>query len=59
MMTLACRDMGMDCDYVAKGENWDAMMEDMKGHVMSVHNMSEDDMTPEMMEKAKQMTKEE
>lgn len=59
MVTIACRDMGFDCDYVAKGEDMDAAMSDLKEHGMSVHNLAEADMTPEMADKMRQMAKEE
>ena len=61
MMTLACKDMGMDCKFVAKGMDWDDMMSNpktgMKMHAMKVHKMTEADMTPDMMAKMKSMAK--
>ncbi len=59
MMKLSCRDMGMDCDFVAKGETAQEVKEKMRAHDNAEHedimkNMSEDekaDMMKKMDEK--------
>lgn len=54
MKTLACKDMGMDCPYVAEGPTEDAVLENMKEHHISVHGMSEADVSPAVMDRARQ-----
>lgn len=36
---LRCRDLGLDCDFVARGENDEAVMEQAAGHARTVHGM--------------------
>lgn len=53
MYTLACKDLGTDCEFVAKGETQDEVLQTMMGHASSAHadavaKMSEG-MTPEDM----------
>lgn len=58
-MKLSCRDMGTDCDFVAKGETAQEVKEKMMAHANTDHmdmmkNMSEDekaDMMKKMDEK--------
>jgi predicted small metal-binding protein len=63
MMTLACKDMGSSCDYVAKGETREAVMDDMKKHAVSEHKEMMEKMSEkekdEMMVKMDEMIKEE
>jgi len=48
MLSLACRDAGVkDCDYVAKGETEDELWKDGTEHVIKVHGMKAEDVTPE------------
>ena len=37
--TIVCRDIGMDCNYVARGETADEVMEKEADHVDKVHHV--------------------
>jgi len=37
MYTLACRDLGMECDFVAEGATKEEAMENSKAHAMVAH----------------------
>jgi predicted small metal-binding protein len=51
MLTVNCRDVGVDCDYVAKGETEEDLMKDAGRHAVKDHGYKEEDiMTPEMKE---------
>jgi predicted small metal-binding protein len=51
MLTVNCRDVGVDCDYVAKGETEEDLMKDAGQHAVKDHGYKEEDiMTPEMKE---------
>jgi predicted small metal-binding protein len=39
--TLSCRDVGMDCDFVAKGETNEDIMLQAAEHARTAHNMNE------------------
>ena len=51
MKTLACRDMGVDCDFVAQGETEKEVMDKAMEHVKAVH--------PEKAEEMKAMSQQE
>ncbi|HZE76956.1 MAG TPA: DUF1059 domain-containing protein [Nitrososphaeraceae archaeon] len=52
MMTVSCRDVGVDCDYVAKGETEEEIMRDAGEHAVRDHGYKEDEiMTPQMKDK--------
>lgn len=53
MKSLSCRDMGMDCDFVASGATEDEVMQQAVEHGKQAHGMSDADFTPELTEKAK------
>lgn len=59
MMTLACKDMGMEgCEFVAKGETKEEMMGSLMEHGTAAHAMTmEAMMAPENVAKAEAMTK--
>ena len=46
MLTVSCREVGMDCDYVCKGETEEEVMKNGTEHAMNVHGMKKEDMTP-------------
>jgi predicted small metal-binding protein len=63
MYTLACKDMGSECDHVAKAETQEEVIQDMMGHAATSHGdemakMSEgktpEEMKAMLMEKMKQ-----
>lgn len=52
MLTVSCREVGMDCDYVCKGETEEDIMKNAEGHAMKDHGYKPEDlMTPELREK--------
>ena len=55
--TIACRDMGADCDFVARGENLEELFKNAGEHGRAVHGMTE--VTPEMREKALSLVRDE
>ena len=59
-MTLACRDLGEDCHYVAHGETEKELMADMGKHAKEVHGYTDEQLKdPEMMKKVKAAIKKE
>ena len=55
--TIACRDMGADCDFVARAETIEELFKNAGEHGRAVHSMTE--VTPEMREKALSLVKDE
>jgi predicted small metal-binding protein len=53
MKTVICREAGFDCDHVVKGETEEEVIKNGAEHAMKVHDMKEEDMTPEMKQKIK------
>jgi predicted small metal-binding protein len=52
--TMACRDVGVDCSYVAHGETEEELMTDVTKHAKEVHGYTEEQLEdPEMMKKVK------
>jgi predicted small metal-binding protein len=49
--TVSCRDVGMDCNFVAKGETNDDIMRQAAEHARTAHNMAE--MPPEVADKVR------
>jgi predicted small metal-binding protein len=39
--TVSCRDVGSECDFVAKGNNEEEIMSQVTEHARKEHNMSE------------------
>jgi predicted small metal-binding protein len=51
MLTVSCREVGMDCDYVCKGETEEEIMKNAEEHAMKDHGYkTEDLMTPDLRE---------
>ena len=48
---MSCRDVGPDCDFVARGESDDEVMGQVAEHARTAHGMEE--VPPELAEKAK------
>jgi len=58
--TLACRDLGTDCPYVARGETFEEVMADGAKHGKEVHGYTDEQLNdPKMIEKIKAAVKEE
>ncbi len=57
--TLACRDLGVDCQYVARGETEEELMVDIGKHAKEVHSFTDEQLKdPETMKAAKAAIKE-
>lgn len=60
---VSCRDMGVSCDFVAKGETIDEIVKQVKDHAMDKHpekweemkNMSDEEMKKMIESKVKEM----
>ena len=58
--TLACRDLGVDCQYVARGETEEELMANIGKHAKEVHSYTDEQLKdPELMKKVKAAIKEE
>ncbi len=57
MKQIACRDLGMDCNFVVTGETIEEIMQKGMEHGKEVHAMTDEDFTPEMAEKMKAVVK--
>ncbi len=58
--TFACRDLGIDCPYVARGETEEELIADVVKHGKEVHGYTDEQLKdPEMMKKVKSAVKEE
>jgi predicted small metal-binding protein len=54
MLTVSCREVGCDCDYVAKGETEEELLKDASQHALSDHGYKEEEiMSPELKDKIK------
>ena len=51
MLRLLCRETGLNCDYIIKGETEEDVMKNWEEHVKKAHGMKEQDLTPEMKQK--------
>lgn len=58
MLQVACRDLGIDCNYVATGETEEELMQKGMEHGKEVHGYTDADFTPEMVESIKAAVKE-
>ena len=47
--TMSCRDVGPDCDFVARAETEEELMQQVAEHAAAVHGMQE--VPPEIAEK--------
>ncbi len=50
-LEVRCRDVGVDCDYVARGRTEEELFKNAAEHGKSAHNM--DRIPPEIMEKVR------
>ena len=58
--TLACRDLGTDCHYVARGKTEEELMADMDKHAKESHGFTDEQLKdPELMKKVKAAIKNE
>jgi predicted small metal-binding protein len=54
--TVCCRDVGVDCDFEAKGETVDEVMQKVVAHAKSAHGM--DKVPPEVAAKVRSAIRE-
>ena len=58
--TVACKDLGLDCSYVARGETMEELMADGVKHGKEVHKYTDEQLNdPKMAEQIKAAVKEE
>ena len=56
--TLACRDAGVDCDFVARGETEEAVLAEGVKHVKEVHGYTDEQVKdPKFLEESKKIIK--
>ena len=53
MKRLACHDIGLDCDYIIKGETEEEIMRNAVQHAWEIHAIKPEEMTSEMKAKIK------
>ncbi len=54
---LSCREMGAECDFVARGKTVEEVLEKAAEHGKTVHGMTE--IPPDKIEKARSLIREE
>ena len=57
MKVVNCRDVGVDCDFVARGETVDDVLRQCGEHARSAHGYT--DIPPELVDKVKAAIREE
>jgi predicted small metal-binding protein len=53
MKKLACRDVGIDCDFFVTGETEKEVMRKAKEHGKKVHGFTDADITPKIIAKVR------
>ena len=57
-MTLACKDVGVECPYVARAQNEDDLLADSGKHAKEVHWYTDEQLSdPKMLEELKKVIK--
>lgn len=54
---LKCRDVGMDCDFVARGESEEEILQKAAAHGKAAHGL--DQIPPELLAKARAVIRDE
>jgi len=55
---FACQDVGVTCDFIAKGETEEELLEEVAKHGKEMHGYTDEQLNdPEMMEKVKSAVK--
>jgi len=58
LLSLACRDAGViDCDFVARGMTEEELWKEGTEHIIKVHGMKAEDITPQFKQSHKQYIK--
>ena len=56
--TLACKDAGVDCPYVSRGETEDEVLQEGAKHVKAVHGYTDEQANdPKFLEESKRLIK--
>lgn len=56
---IACRDAGVDCDYVARGETEEEVLASGAAHVKEVHGYTDEQVNePKFLEETRRLIKE-
>jgi len=55
--TITCRDVGVDCDFVARGDTMEDILQQCRAHARTAHNMT--DLPPELVAKVRAATHDE
>ena len=55
--TLSCREVGMDCDFVAKGNSDEEILSQAAEHARADHNMNE--IPAELLDRVKSLIRDE
>jgi len=53
MKTLACRSVGLDCDYIIKGMTEEELLKNAEQHYSEIHAIEPEEITSEMKVKIK------
>ena len=57
-LQFACQDVGVTCDFIAKGETEEELLEQVAKHAKEVHGYTDEQLNdPEMMKKVKSAVK--
>jgi predicted small metal-binding protein len=54
---ISCRDVGVDCDFVARGQTEEEILQQVAEHARTAHGMNE--LSPELAEKVRSGIREE
>jgi predicted small metal-binding protein len=56
--SLACRDSGVDCPYVARGKTEEEVLQDAAKHVKEVHGYTDEQINdPKFLEESRKLIK--
>ena len=56
--TLACKDAGVDCPYVARGETEEEVLQEAAKHVKEVHGYTDEQLSdPKFLEESRRLIK--
>lgn len=59
-LTIACKDTGVECDFVARAETEEELMTQIAKHAKEVHDYTDEQLNdPAMIEKIKAIVKKE
>jgi predicted small metal-binding protein len=58
MKTISCREAGFECNYIVKGESEEEVLKNGVDHVLKIHGMRPDAITPEFKEIARALIRE-